>query len=292
MLYTPLLLIIYNRPDKVKSLISSLSKIKPKNIYVFCDGPKNEQDKKKVEQSQNLISSINWTKTINTNFLRENIGCKNGVNSALDWFFNNVNKGIILEDDCIPNQSFFQFSHELLNKYKEDKRISLITGFNRGDKLENYNYDYYFSSYGGVWGWATWNDRWLEYRKSDLKKLLSDNRIIQSLDKKGISKSFLNNVRKSLAGGLDTWDYMWSFYNMTQNKLTIVPQKNFIINIGFGKDATHTKFKNKLGKIKQETLNKRINHPIYVLPDFSIDLKRKLSHNKIYQLINVIKSII
>jgi hypothetical protein len=290
MMNTPLLLIIYNRPDKVKELILSLSKIKPQNIYVFCDGPKNKEDEGNVKQSRELISKINWTKKIKTNYLTKNKGCKNGVNASLDWFFANVKEGIILEDDCIPNLSFFKFTSELLEYYKNNKRISIITGFNAGNKLKNYKYDYYFSIYGGVWGWASWRNRWQEYRKSNLSNLLSNKRLLISLKDKGVSSFFIKNVKDSISGKLNTWDYMWTFYNMTEGRLSVVPQKNFISNIGFGEDATHTKSLSDMAKIKREKLDKKISHPVDVLPSKEIDRQRSLNHNKYYQIIRFIKT--
>lgn len=288
----PILLIIYNRPKVLKKQLNALAKIKPKNLYVFCDGFKNEKDKLLVDETRFLINNLTWDCKIKTNFKKNNLGCKKGVESAIDWFFKNVEQGIILEDDCVPNKHFFKFSTELLDLYKLDNRISIITGFNAGNSVPNYEYSYYYSMYGGVWGWASWADRWQEYRKTNIKKLFNDQSLINSLIKKGISKSYLKYVSLSLTGKLDTWDYLWSFYNMSQNKLTIVPQKNLIQNIGFGEDATHTKIVSDLSKIKHQNIKSEIKHPLSMLPNFKIDNKRKLNHNKIYQAYRIIKNIL
>lgn len=288
---TPVLLIIYNRPKVTKKQLYSLSKINLKNFYVFCDGPSNVNEEKLVLETRELINNLTWKTNLKTNFQEKNLGCKNGVETALDWFFDNVEFGIILEDDCIPNKDFFKFTSDLLTRYKDDNRISIITGFNAGISLKNYSYSYYFSMYGGVWGWASWSNRWKEYRNQDIKKLFNNKELISSLIKKGISKTYLKYVGLTMSGKLDTWDYLWSFYNMSQNRLSIIPQKNLIRNIGFGHNATHTKIASNLTKIKHENIKNKISHPNFIFPSYLIDNTRKLSHNKLYQLIKIFRSI-
>jgi len=287
---TPLLLIIYNRPDKVKELILSLSKIKPQKIYVFCDGPKTKSDFVKVEQAKNEIEKISWTKNVSTNYSQKNNGCKYGVIKALDWFFENEKEGIILEDDCIPNKSFFDFSSQLLDKNRNDQRISLISGTNLGFSDQSDNSSYFFSRNSIIWGWATWSDRWQIYNKylnMPRQKLFSKNNI-KAAQRFGFSNKLIKNIIKSHKGTIDTWDFLWSYFNIIENRLSIVPSYNLITNIGFGNGSTHTKIETSLSNLKKQNMPKDIIHPTSFVSNYKFDKYITNSHKTLYILIDAI----
>lgn len=286
---TPTLLILYNRPEKTKRLLEELKKIKPKNLYIFCDGPKNTEDKQKIAEIKQLVKGISWTKNVSTRFEKKNLGCKNGVSSAISWFFSKVDAGIILEDDCLPNESFFKYSNELLKKYKDDTRISLIAGTNSGFTV-NTDSSYIFSTFSNIWGWASWSDRWNSYKwlKLEGKELLVTANVLDNLKAKNIPDSFIQNTLNSLKGDLDTWDYIWTMSNILNNRVSIIPKVNMISNIGFGEDSTHTKVVTKQANMQRQEMLFPLAHPTHVIANATFDSIKRKRHIKIYAIIEFI----
>jgi hypothetical protein len=277
----PILIIAWKRPKQTKELIKKIKEINADNLYIACDGARNKNydDYYKVKKTKELLlksfDDINKKKYL---FSKYNQGCKVGVSNAINWLFENEKEGIILEDDCIPHLDFFRFCKEMLEKYREDKRIWSITGHNQQNNIKRGNGTYYFSKYPRSWGWATWKRSWVKYDR-DIK----DWPIIRS---KGILKNqFTNNYEfKFWEKILDniyhhnlpnTWDYQWTLYSFLNSGLTIVPNKNLIKNIGFDEDATHTfdGYTNTFPEIEQE--NKAgifpTIHPDYFLPNKEAD---------------------
>ena len=150
---TPILYLVFNRPGSTQITFEILRKLKPKYLFIGADGPRdgNSEDKRNCNRVKNIIETVDWDCRLHKLFRNNNLGCKRAVSEAIGWFFDQVEKGIILEDDCLPNQSFFRFCSELLEKYKDDNRVGLISGnnFNFGTPARN-DYSYYFSKWGGV----------------------------------------------------------------------------------------------------------------------------------------------
>ena len=162
----PVLFLVYNRLETTKKVFNVIKKVKPARLYISSDGPKLE----KVNESkiindirEFILSNIDWDCKVYKLFQKNNLGCKHAVSNGINWFFENENFGIILEDDCLPNQSFFFFCEAMLEKYALDKRINMITGTSYLPEDININVDYFFSKYFPIWGWATWKDRWNKY---------------------------------------------------------------------------------------------------------------------------------
>ncbi len=244
---TPILLLAWRRPDKVAKVISSMRAIKPQNIYVACDGPiqNNPEEFDKVLKTRMAIDrEIDWNyKSLKKLLSEKNKGCKEGVVSALNWFFENEEEGIIIEDDCLPHPDFFEFAKIMLNKYRNDKRIWCISGNNLQNNQKRGDASYYFSYYPLVWGWATWKRCWDKYdvemkswpafkKKKLLNNYFDSKREGKYWEKRFDKMYYLNQP--------DTWDYQWLFCCIKNNGLGIIPNKNLIENIGFGVDATHT----------------------------------------------------
>lgn len=245
---TAVLFLVFNRPDTTKKVLAAIRDIKPQRFYIACDGPReNRHEEQKVVNNLRtfILKNVDWNCEIKTYFRDKNLGCKNAVSSAISWFFENEEMGIILEDDCLPSKSFFYYCEELLERYKNDYRIWQIVGNNFGFESKNkLNSDYLFSRHAQVWGWATWKDRWAKYDKnlttykasfennSDLSAQLNINEKQVKLIKKHFSLSSM--------GVIDTWDYQWQATIIANGGLAIYPVKNLISNIGDGPDATHT----------------------------------------------------
>ncbi|PMQ01812.1 MAG: nucleotide-diphospho-sugar transferase [Dictyoglomus sp. NZ13-RE01] len=241
----PILFIVFNRLDTTKKVFDQIRKIKPPKLYIASDGPRNESEKLKVLQVREFImKNIDWSCEIKTKFREKNLGVGFGPNDAITWFFSEEESGIILEDDCLPSISFFEFCNELLDLYKNNKKVGVIQGFNPFPR-ENYLYSYFFSKYDLKWGWATWRDRW-EYqdmytidwpqvKKSNfLSKISRGNRLVKLYWELVFDQIHRN---PSLA-----WDVQFTYQILKRNLLTIVPKKNLILNIGYREDASSTKW--------------------------------------------------
>lgn len=245
MFNTPILFIIFNRPEITQKVFQEIKKQQPKFLFIAADGPRNnvDTDLKKCKETRGIVlEAIDWDCEVKTLFRSENLGCGVAVSEAITWFFENIEQGIILEDDCLPNPSFFGFCEELLHKYKNEEQIYGISGDNFQNGIQRGNASYFFSNYVFVWGWATWRRAWENYDfdMEDLEQFKKDNSIYK-IDKRKIFQDYWLNIFENVAKKkIDTWDYQWMFTIWKSKGKVIVPNINLISNIGFGKEATHT----------------------------------------------------
>lgn len=232
----PVLILFFNRKDSVLSLIESLSIVRPSRVYLSCDGGRNPEEAALVDNiREQVLLAINWDCEVFTNFNKHNLGCKLAVSSAVQWFFSQVKEGIILEDDCIPTPSFFEYVSYFLDTYREDKRVATIGG--RRECSHNIPDEITFSSKFFCWGWASWSDRITAidvefgYQKQLPLSVTKDLSFWELRHVKGIHNLMLDNI-------VNSWAYSYDLYFRSQNQLHVVPPKNFISNIGIGK-GTH-----------------------------------------------------
>lgn len=285
-LSTPVALIIFNRPDKVEKVFKEIKKVKPSKILVIGDGPRQEKFNEEIEvaASRDIINRIDWTCEILTNYSDVNLGCKERVSSGLDWVFDQVEEAIILEDDCIPDQTFFRFCQELLEKYRSDTRIGAIGGVNF-QFGKQYNTDsFYFSKYVHVWGWASWRNRWQDSYDVSMKNWpfvrrtsMLDNITDSKWEKKYWTKIF-DSIHK---GEIDTWDYQWVFANWLKGRMSILPSVNLVSNIGFEKGATHTIGYSELANLKREKMHFPLSNPTEIRRNIKAD---RVSEKKCFRL--------
>lgn len=269
----PVLLITFNRPELTQKVFSQIRKAKPNKLFISSDGPRNELDEKKISKIRKITQQVDWDCQIFTLFQEKNLGCKKGVSAAINWFFSEVDAGIILEDDCLPNESFFEYCQKLLKKYAENEKIMMISGTNPLNTWDTEN-SYFFSLYGNIWGWATWKRAWKHYdmnmkdwSKPNTKKSVKANlgSSIQFFFRKKLYDAAVKN-------SVDTWDYAWSFARVKKNGLTIMPRYNLIKNLGFGVDATHTtSTHNAFSHLQQYNIEKPLTHPIKIERDKQFD---------------------
>ena len=240
---TPVLFIVFNRPFETLKVLNVLKEIKPDKLFISCDGPResNITDHHNVDKVRDLIfKNISWDCQIEYLFNEENLGCKVAVSNAISWFFTKVECGIILEDDCYPNLSFFSFCENMLLKYKNDENIWHISGNNSVDSFRFSGDDYLFSNFPFIWGWASWANKWKNYNV-ELGNIENDKFIEQVFRKKADINYWKKIFWQVKRGEIDTWDYQWTFICWYNSKLSIVPKFNLITNIGFSNSATHTK---------------------------------------------------
>ena len=156
MFNTPILFLIFNRPEVTFAVFEQIQKIQPKYLFIAADGPRNYKENELCKATRDVVQKIDWDCELKTLFRNENLGCAKNVSSAIKWFFDHVEKGIILEDDCYPDLSFFSFCEELLNYYDNNDRIMAISGFNAQLGIKRTKHSYFFAEIPLVWGWATW----------------------------------------------------------------------------------------------------------------------------------------
>lgn len=264
---TPVLFIIFNRFDTAQRVFECIRLAKPPRLYVSSDGYRDgkEKEKETVNKLRNYIKeSVDWDCEVFTLFNNTNLGCKKAVTNAIDWFFENEEQGIILEDDCLPSESFFKFCGENLNKYKFDTRISGICGSNFNSSLNDSQVNsYFFSEILYMWGWATWKRAW-EINKifnESFNALVEDSQINNVCYNKVANKMWVQESRKAINGEIDTWDYQWLFANICDGKSAIIPRENLILNIGFDTNATHTKHVRKELVVNSQQIDFPIIHP-------------------------------
>ena len=242
-LTTPVAFIIFNRPDVTMKVFERIRQAKPTKLFLIADGARDNKigEFEKVQQCRAIKDMVDWKCKVKTNFADKNMGCKNRVYSGISWVFDNVDEAIILEDDCLPSMSFFRFCQELLEKYRNDTRITVIAGSNH-DWVEDFEGSYTFANRLRMWGWASWkrawklNDidmnLWAEVRKKEILKKIC----LNDLDYVRTT----NELQATSEGKIDTWDYQFAFANYLYHGLDIIPRVNMVRNIGFGANATHT----------------------------------------------------
>jgi len=236
---TAILFLIFNRPDTTRQVFDIIRKAKPARLYIAADGPRNGRggEKEKCEETRAVLKSIDWECEVKTLFRDENLGCKLAVSSAIDWFFENEEEGIILEDDCLPDLTFFKYCEELLEYYREEEKIFMVSGDNFYSKsISNKWPSYGFVKIPHIWGWATWRRAWKHYdiNMNGLEKYLSSETFINSWQKKVYQKYWSEMFRKTVSGEIDTWDFSWAYSIFINNGLCVVSKINLISNIGFG----------------------------------------------------------
>jgi hypothetical protein len=268
---TPVVVIFFNRPNLLKKLFAVLEIVKPAKLYLIADGPRCQDDLELCSAARKIFEKVSWDCEVLRNYSYENLGCKNRVITGLDWVFEREDSAIILEDDCLPDYSFFEFVNILLEHYQKDTRIAAISGNNFIDIDSEHSY--VFSRYTHLWGWATWRRVWQLYDREvkSWEQLMRPNYIAEI----AASEAELNAIKKSISsirsGALDTWDSQWLLTCWSNNMLTILPQKNLVANIGFGENATHTKGQPEKVYLEAYSVKFPLTHPLIIRSDLVLD---------------------
>ena len=271
----PVLFLIFNRPDTTQLVFDEIRKAKPAQLFVAADGPRKDRpdDIENCRKTREIIRQVDWDCNVSTLYRDENLGCKRGVSSAIDWFFSHVEEGIILEDDCVPDQSFFPFCQELLERYRDDERVMMISGDNFQFGKQRTEYSYYFSRYVHIWGWATWKRAWNYYDISmNLWPLIRDGDwLMDILDDRNAVNYWTHCFEDTHAGKIDTWDYEWVFACWIQTGLSVMPNVNLVTNIGFDKSGTHTQGDTIFSRLPAKKAKFPLVHPKYIIRDCKSD---------------------
>ena len=287
---TPILLITYKRSEYLKKVLSKIKKINPKILYIYSDGPKNKLEQYDIIKCRKIIDSINWCH-VKKKFNTKNKGIELVPKFAIDWVFKDNSKVIILEDDTLPDLSFFNFCEKLLLKYEKNPKISMISGTNLSqENSKSLKESYFFSKYSNIWGWATWRHKWKDYDRKMKKwpKFIGEKLKLYSYFKDEYlwwNKMFKLTYKEKNKN----WDYQWTFENFYKKRFSVVPKKNLISNIGIEGHGKNSKklFNLKTFKIKfplkhpknlelNEKIDKTICKKTYIIPKLSYRIKNKL----------------
>jgi hypothetical protein len=232
-LNTPVLFIVFNRPETTKKVFEAIRLAKPRQLFVAADGPRSDKAGEEVicEEVKRIATNVDWDCEVKVLFRTTNLGCGRAPSEAISWFFEAVEYGIILEDDCLPEQSFFKFSEEMLLRYKNEERIMMISGTNYFFNSVKSDRVYYFSNMVFIWGWATWRRAWKNFRFDSTEPK------IDSLAKRFTNKDYLklivNSLERVKKNELVAWDLQWLNCICLNNGLSIIPIQNQVRNIGY-----------------------------------------------------------
>lgn len=275
-LSTPVGLLIFNRPETTARIFEAIRQAAPPRLLIVADGPRVDRvnEAERCRQTREIVKRIDWPCEVLTNFSVTNLGCKVRVATGIDWIFENCEEAIILEDDCLPDASFFRFCEELLIRYRDDEQVGMISGGNlqfgrvRGDA------SYYFSRYTHIWGWASWRRAWQHYdRDISFWPTLRDTGWLEKVfDNPGERQYWRHSFDAVHDGKLDTWDCSWTLSSLVRGMLQIVPNVNLISNIGFGPNATHTHEVGVHANLPLSPMVFPMRHPADIVVDVAADL--------------------
>lgn len=276
-MHTPVLLIIFNRFDTTQQVIAKLREAAIPKLYVYCDGPRTSKmgEAEQLTEVQNqVLKAIDWPCQVITNFRQENEGPRLAIGHAVSWLFETEESGIILEHDCVPHTSFFNFCETLLKRYANDERIMHISGDNfqfgkwRGDG------SYYFSRFNHIWGFATWKRAWKHYdiNMAAYPAFKESGKINEIFSAKRAQKIWIDILDRTYSGALQTWDYQWTFAIWNVNGLAILPNINLISNVGFDSLALNTtNEKHRLANLPVGEMGE-MTHPSAIKADEDADI--------------------
>lgn len=262
---TPVLFVLFNRPDITATVFEAIRKARPKRLYIAADGPRkgNVDDEVSCREVRAVVENIDWDCVVKRRFLTENAGCCLGVSSAISWFFENEEEGIILEDDCLPHPSFFTFCETLLERYRDNHSIMHIAGANLQFGRKYGEYSYFFSTIPHIWGWASWRRAWNQYdlAMSDYKEFLRYPNRSQYFLNKTCEYYWINRYADIYFDPTPTtWDVQWFYQVLKRRGICVVPQVNLITNIGCGNKAVHSDINDPTGNLPMEDIGE-IVHP-------------------------------
>ena len=243
-LQVPVAFIIFNRPETTARVFAEIARARPSRLIVVADGPRTDVpgEAELCAGAREVIKAVDWKCELVTDFSDRNLGCRTRVSSGLDFVFENAEEAIILEDDCLPHPSFFSFCESLLERYRDNEEVMMISGDNFHAGRRYTPFSYFFSRFPHIWGWASWRRAWKHY-DVDMKQWppLRDTNWLKGMFETDQDVAYWRDIFDKVAGReINTWDYQWLFSCWTNGGLSITPEINLVSNIGFGGSATHT----------------------------------------------------
>lgn len=267
-------LLVFNRPEHTARVLKVVRNARPEKLFVVADGPRkgNESDPELCARTRELLESVDWPCVVERSYSDENLGLKKRVITGLDWVFQQVEQAIVLEDDCVPGEDFFDFCGELLHHYRADPRVWAVSGDNFQDSQPRGESSYYFSKYFHCWGWATWRRVWTQFRSEigfwpELRSSPRWKQLHEDAEEQEYWSWIYDRVR---SGDINSWAFPFMLNMWRAGGLCAIPQTNLVTNIGFGVSGTHCHAESRLSEIPTG-LMRSISHPGTVGPDACAD---------------------
>jgi hypothetical protein len=268
----PVIFIIFNQLDTTRQVFEAIRAAKPRKLLVIADGPREDRpgEVEKCAAVRTIVDEVDWDCEVHRNFSETNMGCRLRISSGITWAFELVDKAIILEHDCVPSASFFHYCADVLDRYESDERVMTVSGNNRLFGRTETADSYYFSRYPHYWGWATWRRAWAKYDPNMTHwPEIRDRRLFDQYFPTMIGRYFWESTFQHVYDGkIDTWDYQWVYTIWANSGLCVAPARNLVRNIGFGADATHTKWHSvfsSLASLGAEEMDLPLIHPATLL---------------------------
>jgi len=283
-LTAPVVFIIFNKIETTKKVFDVIKKVRPSQLFIIADGPRRDRAGEQADcnRVREITESIDWDCKVLRNYSDENLGLRKRIISGLDWVFQSVEEAIILEDDCLPDYSFFKFCQDLLTKYRNEERVLMISGNKILSDYQPQN-SYYFSQFSHIWGWATWKRVWKQYdfNMSEWSAEKINDLFLKTLKSKSAINYWKTLLLEIQTGEIDAWSVRLQLLQFIKQGLTVVPSRNLVVNLGFDSQfATNTKGSGGLyNKMKLESLDFPLSHPKSIFQNFEADkLEIKLFH--------------
>lgn len=273
-LKSPVLLLVFNRPAETARVFEAIRQQKPRRLFVAADGARTDRpgEHELVGETRTIATKVDWPCEVKTLFRDTNLGCGLAVSGAISWFFEQVEEGIILEDDCLPHPDFFPYCESLLARYRDERRVATIGGTHFLPETLPHRQSHYVSKYFQMWGWASWRRTW-ELYDFDLNKLSPEgcSELLQATHPIAIECGYWTEIYKALkSGAIDTWDFQVFFSSWRTGANHVMPGRNLVSNIGYGPAATHTNFASSMADMPTHPL-KVDREPVSLSPDPIVD---------------------
>ncbi len=278
------LILFFNRPKQLGQVFEEVKKARPSKLFLYQDGPRNEKDIPGIEECRKIVADIDWECEVHTMFQEKNYGCDPSEYISQKWAFSIVDKCIVLEDDDVPSLSFFPFCKEMLDKYENDERITMIAGFNNEEITANMPYDYFFSTTFSIWGWASWKrvvDKWDE-NYTFLDDKFNMNQLKSIIKERKYRNDFVYMCQRHREQGKAFYETIFWASMLFSSGLAIVPSKNMINNLGATADSTHfagsvhtlPKGYRRIFTMKRHEVEFPLRHPKYIIEN--VDYRKRV----------------
>lgn len=276
-MHTPIIFCLFNRPDTTARVFAEIAKIKPQQLFIVADGPRpaRPDDIEGCARTRAIIDRVDWDCRVYKNYSDRNLGCTQRMATGIGWAFTHVEEAIILEDDCLPDPTFFPYCAELLERYRDNPRIMQIAGFNVPQDRRTRAFSYYFSRFATNWGWATWRRAWRHYDVgvAAWPSMRHTTWLLDILQDRRVADFWAHMLDLAHSRALGTWDYQWLFACWQQRGLSVQPSVSMITNLGFGEDATHTTSSchDPRARVKAAQMVFPLRHPALLMEDRKAD---------------------
>jgi hypothetical protein len=270
--------LVFNRPAHTRLVFAEIAKARPPKMLIVADGPRPDRPGDAVDCSavRDVVERVDWDCEVLRNYSDVNLGCGRRVSSGLTWAFEHVEEAVVLEDDIVPDPTFFRFCDELLERYRDDERVMHVSGNNFGPAPGASAWSYHFSRYDHIWGWATWRRafRCYDFTMALWPSLRTTTWLSDLLADPVAADWWRRHFDMATSGNRsvhDAWSTQWVFAMWAQNGLSITPAVNLTSNIGFGAEATHTKDRGSFGDLRTFAMTFPLVHPPYMIRDRQAD---------------------